>query len=153
MFTGISWGTYFIGLVLLTAVWYTFVLLRYYQPELKNFLHKNKKAQGLPTDEPASNFFIEDKPGTTPAGTFSDWQDTSQEEEVSQLMRRIKEIIVNAAQNPFNKEEFTKYLSLLFRDFSSLKDTSYRGAINEFTANTCTSKALPLTQEDVDVLW
>ena len=153
MFTGISWGTYFIVLALLAAAWYTYVVVRYYQPELKKFIGKNKKAQGLATDGDATNFFIEDKAEMTPAGTFMEWQDTSQEEEVSLLMRRIKEIIGSAAGNPFNKEEFTNYLSLLFKEFSTLKDTSYRGAINEFTANTCTSKALPLTQEEVHVLW
>jgi len=153
MFTGISWGTYLIGLALFTAAWYAYVLLRYYQSELKSFIGKNKKAQELSAHEAAANFFIEDKAEMTPAGTFREWQDTSQEEEVNQLMRRIKEIIARAAGHPLNKEEFTNYLSLLFKEFSSLKDTSYREAINEFAATTCTSKALPLTQEEVDVLW
>lgn len=152
MFTGISWGNFIIGFALLSVLWYGYVLIRYYQAEIKKLVKSRKIAEDSNSNGIGTNFFIEEQQEVASSGSFGQWQDTIQGD-VELLMRKIKEIILQASQTTFNKEEFKNYLKLLLREFSSLKGSDYQGAINEFTANECSAKGFTLTQGEIDNLW
>ena len=47
MLNAISWQQYIIAVILLTAAWYAYVGLRYYQPELSGFLKIKTKQQSV----------------------------------------------------------------------------------------------------------
>lgn len=152
MFTGISWSTYGTGLLLLTLVWYAYVFIRYYRPEIQNFIGNHNKKKGEPESAVTTNFFIAEKAEITPAGTFNEWQDTTPDD-VEILMRRIKDTVAQTCHVPFDKKEFSRHLSVVLTLFSSLKDSPYRGAINEFIEVTCKERSLFFTQEDAELLW
>lgn len=51
MLSKISWSQYIIGVMILLFVFYTFVILKYYRSELKDFISGKLKRNVVPADE------------------------------------------------------------------------------------------------------
>lgn len=49
MITSISWQQYFVAIFILTALYYAYVLTRYYRPEIRQFFQKKKSPVVQPT--------------------------------------------------------------------------------------------------------
>ena len=156
MFTGISWGMFAIVFALLATGWYGYVLMRYFRMEIRQRFKLNT-LPAPPTSPVNSNFFIlektEEKANQSLTGEPDIWQDTAQQEEVSHLTRRSKEVIFRASQSPFNKAELLAYLAQLFKEYPSLKGTPYQGVVSETLQKNCADKALAVTEQEIEALW
>lgn len=156
MFTGISWGMFAIVFALLATGWYIYVLMRYFRMEIRQRFKRNTLPAPL-TSPANSNFFISEKTeentNQSLTGEPEIWQDTAQQEEVSHLTRRSKELIFRASQNPFNKAEFLAYLEQLFKEYPSLKGTPYQGVVSETLQKNCADKALSVNEQEIEALW
>lgn len=148
MFTNISWGTYIIVVVLLLAVWYLIIGLRFYSQDLQSFLaRKRKKNVQLAQDESYSN-----------AEHTSEQTETSDTDsfyhEVENLTTKLKETIADASSKNYHREEFIFLLQLTLKEYPHLKGSPYQVAINNLIISECEKYgSIHLSAEEQVMLW
>jgi len=153
MFTNTSWTNYITATALLSAGWYLFVGFRYYYGDIKAIISGKRKLQFRATRNDSLDEEI----------TSVDNSDTSSEdsndnnpvlEEIDELIGKVKNIFRNASGKPLPKDEFSEYLTLLFIDYPSLKNSPHRPSLNELIATECLKQGnFTLTETEIDYLW
>ena len=150
MFTNSSWTTYIFVVILLLAVWYLFIGLRFYFNDLQNLLaRKGKRDVELAHDESYS----------TPNAEFTSEQtevsDTdSLYHEVENLTTKLKETIADASSKNYHREEFIFLLQLTLKEYPHLKGSPYQVAINNLIISECEKYgSIHLSAEEQVMLW
>ncbi|MDX9880559.1 MAG: hypothetical protein RBS73_00745 [Prolixibacteraceae bacterium] len=155
MFTGISWTDYFIAVAVLLTGYYFFVGMRYYSADLKDLFSgkrklKFRKASNIP--ETDKNFPSAEKAyreSTDPNTIAGDDQ-----MEVEYLTERLTGVIAEASGKSLSPDEFKLYLSLVLREYSHIKNSPLRFAVNELIASQCKKYgAVALSEQDAEQLW
>jgi len=155
MFTNISWTDYFIAVTILLAIYYLFVGIRYYSGELKDLLSGKRKLNlrtALPNnsrgENPSTNYgYIHPSEAS--------FEETTDEEftEVEHLIERLKALIADASHRKMIPQEFKQYLSLVLKEYPSVKNSSLRASVNELIISECEKYgAVTLTEDEVDLV-
>src|SRR5690606_42040853 len=119
MFTDISWTDYLTAVFLLLAIYYVYVGVRYYSGDLKDLLSGKRKLnfRASPADSPGgpSPLFMDnkDRPAATAFGETTDDDYT----EVEHLIGRLKEVIADASQRQFIRQEFSNTRRLTLKKY------------------------------------
>lgn len=159
MFTNISWATYIIFVVLLFAVWYIIIGLKFYFRDLQNILsgktkfafrgvrneyssHKNEEITNSEALEFDSN-------------SFPNKEETDKRfQDAEELTSKLKDAISDAASKNYNKEEFTFLLQLTLKEYPTLKGSPFQVAINNLIASECDKHSfIRLSAVELGMLW
>jgi hypothetical protein len=143
------------AVVILLAIYYLFVGIRYYSRDIKDLL-SGKRKLNLKTAI-SNNLNREDlryEEDSRPAD--ASFGETTDEEfaEVEHLIERLKALIADASGRKMIPQEFKQYLSLVLKEYPSVRSSSLRSSVNELIVSECQKYgAVTLTEEEVDLLW
>jgi len=158
MLNQVSWTTYFEILIFLAAIYYLFVLFRYYSDEVHQLLQPGQTAtsahqtpDALRYEQPEN---IDYPIAKTETQYPQDKQNLESHDETDELISQLKQCIHTASGKPFAPAVLIPQVKKLFRDHPQLQHSPYRDAINELVVQECekTGTAL-LTEDEVDQWW
>jgi hypothetical protein len=153
MLTNISWTNYTLVVVLLAASWYLFVGLRFYFTELKDRVTGKKKDQIRTFPQFQSNADYLETPNVIPS-SLNETQIDQAFQDVEDLVEKLKNLTGDALKRKLPKKEFMYYLSLVFNEFPTVKNSPFRSSICELVVSECDKlELIHVTQQEVDVLW
>ena len=136
MFHLVSWQQYMIFILVVTLIYYVFILLRFYHNEL---FHLLKGVKNLPA-------IAEEKRDKK---TF-----TGENDSMNDLLEDLKTIFQSASQKKYPKEELMMALQLKLREYDQFKNTPFEIAVNNFIAEESENQcSIHLGEEDQRVLW
>jgi hypothetical protein len=156
MFTNISWTDYFITVIILLAIYYLFVGIRYYSGDIKDLL-SGKRKLNLKTALPYNS--KGEYPSTIEGNSHpseASFEETMNKEftEVEHLIERLKALIADASRRKMIPQEFKQYLSLVLKEYPSVKNSSLRASVNELIVSECEKYGtVTLTEGEVDLVW
>jgi hypothetical protein len=158
MFTNISWVNYIVVVALLLVSWYLFVGFRFYFDDVKEIVMGKRKLQfrGLKDfnySDPQSELNYQDSTeGTSFQSEFALSDNTF--EEVENLVERLKNVVVDAAQRKLLKQEFIDYLRLILSEYPNVKNSPFSSSVSELIASECDKLvSITLTQDEAERLW
>ena len=153
MFTNISWGNYVLVVVLLVASWYLFVGFRFYLEDIKDIATGKLKFKFRSFPEVQSNFGSQGSSDSLSTQSYAAESDQTFQD-VDNLVEKLKNVIADAGQRKLVKQEFMDYLTLVFTDYPSVKNSPFRSSVSELIVSECDKlEAIHLTQEEVEELW
>lgn len=156
MLNQVSWTTYFELVLLLAAVYYLFVLFRYYGNDLRQLVHGGKPQTAERRIPEALRYEEPIQVDYPPAENHIEHHTEifEQDAEVGSLIIQVKQCIQTAADKPFAPAVLIPQVKKLFRDYPHLQHSRHREAINETVVQECekTGTAL-LTEDEVDQWW
>ena len=131
MFTQISWSTYIVTVLLLSAIYYLFIGYWYYRDDLLQLVQGKR----VTTPDLASTGF--------------------RQEPLEQLFSdEVRAFLNEAGKNKMSKKDILKSLQLLFKKYPTLKDSASQESIQNLIVNECTSYcSIHLSDEELSVLW
>jgi hypothetical protein len=148
MFTNISWTTYIIVVIVLLAVWYLIVGLRFYSHDLQIFLTRKRKQSVQPVQEKSYSNAEYTSEQTETSDTDSLYH------EVENLTTKLKETIADASSKNYHREEFIFLLQLTLKEYPHLKGSPYQVAINNLIISECEKYgSIHLSAEEQVMLW
>lgn len=156
MFTNISWTNYLVTVIILLAIYYLFVGIRFYAGDIKDLL-SGKRKLSLKTALP---FNSKGEYPLAPEGNIhpseASFEETADKEftEVEHLIERLKALIADASRRKMIPQEFKQYLSLVLKEYPSVKNSSLRASVNELIVSECEKYGtVTLTEDEVDLVW
>ncbi len=154
MLKNISWSDYIIAVAILLAIYYLFVGMRYFSGEIKDILSGKRKLKfraALPDNNGAYDPDAEQRQQET--GSF---EKTTDDEftEVEHLIERLKTVIADASRRKLIPQEFKQYLSMVIKEYPTVRYSPLRSSINELIISECEKHgAVTLKEEEVELLW
>lgn len=131
MFTQISWSSYILTVLLLSAVYYLFIGYRYYRDDLLQLVSGKR----LTTHDFVSTAFRQEPLEKS----FSD---------------EVRAFMNEAGKNKMSKKDIMKSLQLLFKKYPTLKDTASQESIQNLIVNEYASYcSIHLSYEELSGLW
>ena len=156
MFTNISWTDYFITVTILLAIYYLFVAIRYYAGDVKDML-SGKRKLNLKTAisyNSKGEYPLTIERNTHPSEASFEETTDKNFTEVEHLIERLKGLIADASHRKMIPQEFKQYLSLVLKEYPSVKNSSLRASVNELIVSECEKcGTVILTEDEVDLLW
>jgi len=131
MFTQISWSSYIVTVLLLSAVYYLFIGYLYYRDDLLQLVSgKRITTNGNVVSKQRHQSLIQ---------SFSD---------------EVKAFMEQAGKDKLDKKDIIQSLQLLLQKYPALKDSSSQESIQNLIVNECTSYcSIHLSDEELSVLW
>jgi len=131
MFTQISWSSYIVTVLLLSAVYYLFIGYGYYRDDLLKLVSGKR----VTTHDFVSTAFRQQPLKES----FSD---------------EVKAFMNEAAKNKMSKKDILESLQLLFKKYPTLKDSASQESIKNLIVNECASYcSIHLSDEEFSELW
>ena len=154
MLKNISWSDYIIAVAILLAIYYLFVGVRYFSGEIKDLLSGKRKLKiraALPNPNSVND--ADDEQSQQETGGF---EKTTDDEftEVEHLIERLKDVIVDASSRKLIPQEFKQYLSMVLKEYPSVRYSPIRSSVNELIVSECQKYgAVTLKEDEVELLW
>lgn len=155
MFSSTSWTDYTIVVLLLLAIYYLTVGIRFYFQELKSLTGKTK-AQMHPANDVPDNNAENEQVLSKLAQDQNCITETADEafQQIEHLMERMKAAIEEASRKKHIKEEFSLYLQLILNEYPELKKSPFRSTISELIISECARHgSIALSEDEVVKLW
>jgi hypothetical protein len=155
MLKNISWTDYIIAVSIALIIYYIFVAVRYFSDELKELLSGKRKLTVLPYGVPSENS-DEVESELDHQVEASGFANTTDDEftEIEHLIERLKSVIEDASHRKLIPQEFKQYLSMVLKEYPSVRYSPLRSSVNELIISECEKYgAIALSESDVDLLW
>lgn len=154
MLKNISWSDYIIAVAILLAIYYLFVSVRYFSDEIKDLLSGKRKPK-LRTISPDGNGLpnLDDEHRQQEMGGF---EKTTDDEftDVEHLIERLKTVVADASRRKLIPQEFKQYLSMVLKEYPSVRYSPIRSSVNELIVSECQKYgAVTLKEDEVELLW
>ncbi len=155
MFTNISWTAYIIFVSILLVAWYLVIGVRFYLGDLQIFLSQKGKL----TSQIAGNAFpsvqhqgLSHEPE---ASVIANKEQTEYLfEKVEALSEKIKEVVSDASEKKYNKEEFSFSLKIILKAYPELKGSPFQVPINNLVISECEKQGfIRLSAVELERLW
>jgi len=131
MLTQISWSSYIVTVLLLSAVYYLFIGYLYYRDDLLKLVSGKR----VTTHDFVSTAF-------------------SQEPLEQSFSDEVRAFMNEAGKNKMSKKDIMKSLQLLFKKYPTLKDSASQESIKNLIVNECASYcSIHLSDEEFSELW
>lgn len=131
MLTQISWSSYIVTVLLLSAVYYLFIGYWYYRDDLLKLVSGKR----VTTNDFVSTAFRQ----LPLEQSFSD---------------EIMAFMEQAGKDKLDKKDIIQSLQLLLQKYPTLKDSASQESIQNLIVNECTSYcSIHLSDEELSVLW
>lgn len=155
MFTNISWTNYLVVVAITLAIYYLYIGVRYFSADLKDLFAGRQKLNlkpSLPDESEADELLVL---GESSLGSSSFEETTDNEfSEVEHLIERLKTVIVDASRRKLIPQEFKQYLSMVLKEYPSVRYSPLRSSINELIISECEKHGtVTLKEEEVEQLW
>ena len=151
MLSNITWTEFFAGIFLIAAIYYLYVVIKFYPEKLKGlFASKNLNAtEQSPFVKYAENDVIEaNRDEEQIESEHSDLDEV--EDMVTELVTKIQ----SCSEKQMVDGEFKQALRLVLRGKPLLKTSPYRPSINELIVSECGKHGtFTLSEKEVDFLW
>jgi hypothetical protein len=155
MLKNISWTDYITAILIASFFYYLFVGLRHYSVEIRDLLSgkRNLKFNSfLSRRDNQYNEDIEQSQQEEMAG-FENTPDY-EFDEMEHLIERIKSVIADASRRKLIPMEFKQYLSMVLREYPSVRYSPIRPSVNELILSECHKYGtVTLNEDELDLLW
>lgn len=154
MLKNISWSDYFIAVAILLGIYFLLVGMLYFSGEIKDLLSGKRKLKfkaALPNNNGTYSPDTEQNHHETDG-----FAKTTDDEftEVEQLIERLKAIIADASSRKLIPQEFKQYLSVVLKEYPSVRYSPIRSSINELIISECQKYGtVTLNENEVELLW
>jgi len=131
MFTQISWSSYIVTVLLLSAIYYLFIGYWYYRDDLLQLVSgkritTNDNVVSMQRHQPLEQ-------------SFSD---------------EVRAFMNEAGENKMSKKDIIQSLQLLLQKYPTLKNSASQESIQNLIVNECTTYcSIHLSDEELSVLW
>ncbi|KAA0993409.1 hypothetical protein [Dyadobacter aurulentus] len=157
METHLSWTGYFLSVGAAVAIYYVIIGIRYYRQDIRA-LHNSKSRfwerpekpppvsppQATQLEETAEPVEIKKQP----------WQSESLFAKVEELSSQLRNSIREAYQKGYEKRDLIFLIQILIKDFSAVKGTPFREAINNvITSESAKYGFINLSAVELEELW
>ena len=153
MLKNISWNDYTIAIVLLLVIYFVLVGLLYFSEDIKKLLSGKRKPTfraAVPHDNRTSVSGTKEIREETGFSTATDDEFT----EVEQLIERLKAVISDACHRKLIPQEFKQYLSMVLKEYPSVRYSPIRSSINELIVSECQKYGPAILHEnEIEMLW
>lgn len=163
MFTNISWTDYIVVIIVLLAIYYLFIGIRFYSRDLRYFLTSRRKGNIRSSHNEAADDMSLSNPGETFEGAKSElsmadgsFAQTSDDtfQDIERLIIRLKEAIADAGTKQYIRQEFFLLLQLILKEYPHLKDSPFQSAIIELIISEFGKYgSIAISEEEVVMLW
>lgn len=148
MISNISWASYLYAISIILAIYYLVVLILYYRKDLKSYILKLNTG---PILEPVREL-------TTEQNITDLVKSLSLEEAlvipVTELGLSIRALIIDAAQEDFNKAELQYSLQIRLQNFPFQTSNELKDSINTYIIAVCQNhSSIHLNVDEVSALW
>ncbi|PBJ08035.1 hypothetical protein [Flavobacterium sp. ACN6] len=143
MLSNISWSSYLSAVVIFAAVWYGFLIYKYYLGNLKNiFQGKMKQSFG-------------EKDLKSKSGPFSEFKESfSTLEDAEELYDKLLTVFTESDAGGLSKAAFKNYIRFILLEYPFVKQSALRGKINSLVVlESAKYPELLLTLSEMDSLW
>jgi hypothetical protein len=159
----ISWGDFSIFILVLTGIYYLYIITRFYRVEVLGFfVRKGQRSGGAANGRPD---ILKDgkrgQEGQTAGNQPELFQDEARTEQgdvlfkvMEQAIGQLKEVIKQGALNKLDRENLLDHIREVLGNYRQLQGTAYDQAINNFLMRVCTSEfSVILDEREVVELW
>lgn len=155
----ITWHQYFSAIIVIAIIYYLWVILRCYRPEIQKFGNRFRpKSEDLPNAlqyqeaEPADTHKYQTENTAAVAPEKMETEDFPEDTET--ITSQLKAVIQSAAAKPYAPAALIPQLKKILQSFPDIGASPYREAITELVVQECekTGTAL-LTEDEVDQWW
>jgi hypothetical protein len=154
MLKNISWTDYIIAVAILLAIYYLFVGMRYFSGEIKDLLSGKRKLKfrtALPNNH--SPYNPDEEQSEIETDSFEKTTDDDFTE-VEHLIDRLKAVVADASRRKLIPQEFKQYLSMVLKEYPSVRYSPIRSSVNELIVTECQKYgAVTLKEDEVELLW
>jgi hypothetical protein len=135
MFTEITWATYLRVTAAALFLYYTFLLLKSYLPQIRASLSNGSMAfsQSLTTEVNPTAGIGGEQGNLVPAGEFHE-PGYSDYEIIEEMVDRVKGALKEAVANEQGEDTIIVQLKAIVNDYPLLSKSNFRPSINEFIA-------------------
>lgn len=136
MFTEITWATYLRVTAAVLFLYYTFLLLKFYFPQIRASLSNGSMAfsQNYTAAETnAASVTIGEKSNLTPTGEFNE-PGLNDYDIIEEMVDRVKGALKEAVTNQQPEDVLIGQLKSIVNDYPLLSKSNFRPSINEFIA-------------------
>jgi hypothetical protein len=154
MLKNISWSDYIIAVAIALTLYYLFIGMRYFSGEIKDLLSGKRKLKlrtALPDPNGEYNTTVEEddqEPGGFERTTDNEFN------EVEHLIERLRTVITDASRRKLIPQEFKQYLTMILKEYPSVKYSPLRSSINELIVSECQKHgAATFDEDEVELLW
>ncbi|AWG22824.1 MULTISPECIES: hypothetical protein [Flavobacterium] len=155
MFTNISWGNYIVVIVLLLASWYLFIGFRYYLFDITEIVTGKRKIRKRRIKDLEIHYDVvhpQTLTGTSKQTSLGETEETILD--IDTFAEKLKNLVKVASQREVIKSEFIGHLSLLFTEYSSIKNSPFRSSVSELIISECEKlDTISLSYLEVEDLW
>lgn len=155
MFTNISWGNYIFVIVLLLASWYLFIGFRYYLFDITEIVTGKRKLRNHRIKDLEIHYDVVHPhtfTGSSKKTSFGETEETILD--IDAFAEKLKNLVKDASQREVIKSEIIGHLSLLFTEYSSIKNSPFRSSVSELIISECEKlDTISLSHEEVEDLW
>jgi hypothetical protein len=157
MLKNISWSSYLSITAVITAIYYFLVAVIFYRDEItkllfsgnSHFINPAAKSHtenlNINTD---NDFELEYK------SEQSEKEDEIQSSSVHQLINELNKIFKKSSEKKYLKEELILAIQLTLKNYLSLKETPFHGAINSLIELESQSQcSIYLNEDEMELLW
>jgi hypothetical protein len=154
MFTEITWTAYLRVTAAALFLYYTFLLLKLYFPQVRAPLSNGSMAFSHTAAETnAASVAMGEKSNLTPTGEFNE-PGLNDYDIVEEMVDRVKGALKEAVTNQQPEDVLIGQLKLIVNDYPLLSKSSFRPSINEFIATESQQHGFnTITEEIAEQLW
>jgi hypothetical protein len=157
MLKNISWSTYLSITAAITAIYYFLIAVIFYRNEItKVFFSGRSHFITAPSKTRRDNLIItsdNDSELEYKSGQ-NEKEDEMQSSRVYQLINELNKIFKKSSEKKYLKEELILAIQLTLKNYLSLKETPFLGAINSLIELESQSQcSIYLNEDEVDLLW
>jgi hypothetical protein len=157
MFRNISWSSYLSITAAITAIYYFLIAMIFYRNEItKIFFSGSSQSTYTPSKTQRNNLIINSDKGSELEykSEQNEKEDEMQSSTVHQLINELNKIFKKSSEKKYLKEELILAIQLTLKNYLSLKETPFLGAINSLIELESQSQcSIYLNEDEMELLW
>jgi hypothetical protein len=142
-------------IVLLLASWYLFIGFRYYLFDITEIVTGKRKVRNHRIKDLEIHYDVvhpQTFTGSSKKTSFGETEETILD--IDAFAEKLKNLVKDASQREVIKSEFIGHLSLLFTEYSSIKNSPFRSSVSELIISECEKlDTISLSHVEVEDLW
>jgi len=157
MLKNISWSSYLSITAAISAIYYFLIAMIFYRHEITKLLFsRNSHFINTTSKSHTENFNINGDIDSELGhkSERSEKEDEIQSSSVHQLINELNKIFKKSSEKKYLKEELILAIQLTLKNYLSLKETPFHGAINSLIELESQSQcSIYLNEDDMELLW
>jgi hypothetical protein len=157
MLKNISWSSYLLISAAITVIYYFFMVMIFYRNEItKIFFSGSSHSVYTPSKTQRNNLIINaDKDSELEyKSEQNEKEDEIQSSKVHQLINELNKIFKKSSEKKYLKEELILAIQLTLKNYLTLKETPFLGAINSLIELESQSQcSIYLNEDEMELLW